>query len=126
MLVRSQIRPIILCGDIQKAFWQIQIRELERNSLRLHWIKNLHPNIVEINRFTRLVFGLIQSLFILEGTLKQYFQNYMNEHPIVVEKIQKDMYIDDLVSGSINLVEVENLKKKLIELFSKGGFNVYK
>ena len=88
--------------------------------------KNLHPNIVEINRFTRLVFGLIQSLFILEGTLKQYFQNYMNEHPIVVEKIQKDMYIDDLVSGSINLVEVENLKKKLIELFSKGGFNVYK
>ena len=26
-LVRSRMRPIILCRDIQKAFWQIRIRE---------------------------------------------------------------------------------------------------
>ena len=69
ILVRFRMRPIILCGDIQKAFWQIRIRELQRNSLRFHWIKNLDPNIVEINRFTRLVFGLTLSPFILEGTL---------------------------------------------------------
>ena len=75
--VRSRMRPIILCGDIQKSLWQIRIRELERNSLRFRWIKNLDPNIVEINRFIRLVFGLTQSPFILEGTRKQPFENYM-------------------------------------------------
>ena len=88
ILVRFRMRPIILCGDIQKAFWQIRIRELQRNSLRFHWIKNLDPNIVEINRFTRLVFGLTLSPFILEGTLKQHFQNYMNEYPIVIKKFR--------------------------------------
>ena len=117
------MRSIILCGDIQKAFWQIRIRVHERNSGRFQWIKNLDSNIVENNRFTRLVFGLTQSPFILEGTLKQHFQNYINEYPIVVEKIQKDIYVDDLVSGGINLVEIENLKRKSIELFSKTGFN---
>ena len=30
ILVRSQMRPIILCGIMQKDFKQIQIRELER------------------------------------------------------------------------------------------------
>ena len=50
----------------------------------------------------------------------------MNKYPIVVEKSQNDIYVDDLVSRGTNLVEVENLKKKSIELFSKGGFNVYK
>ena len=42
--------------------------------------------------------------------LKQHFQNYMNEYPIVVEKIQNDMYVNGLVPGGTNLVEVENLK----------------
>ena len=36
------------------------------------------------------------------------------------------MFVDDLVSGGTNLVEVENLNQKPIELFSKGGFNLHK
>ena len=71
------------------------------------------------------MFRLNQSPFILEGTLKQHFQNFMNEYPIVVEKIQ-NMYTDDLVSRGTNLVEVENLKQKSFELFSKRGFNLHK
>ena len=35
------------------------------------------------------------------------------------------MYVDDLLGGT-KLVEVENLKQKSIELFSKGGFNLHK
>ena len=62
---------ILLCGDIEKAFLQIRIRESERDVLRFHWVKN--SNIIKINRFTRVVFGLTQSPFILEGTLKEHF-----------------------------------------------------
>ena len=63
------------------------------------------------------MFGLTQSLFILEGTLKRHFLNYMNEYPIVDKKIRKDMYVDDLVSEGTNLFQVENLKQESIELF---------
>ena len=55
---------------------------------------------------------------------KEIFQNYMNEYPKAVEKL-KDTYVDYLLSGGTNLVEVEHLKKKSIELFSKGGFNLH-
>ena len=65
------MRPIILCGDIQKAFWQI--REPRRNSLRVHWIKNLHPNIVEIHRFTKLVFRLTQSTICITRYVEALF-----------------------------------------------------
>ena len=73
VLVRSRMRPILLCGDIQKAFSQMRFKELDRNSLRFHWIKNLDPNIVEIKTFSKLVFGLTQLSFILEGTLNKHF-----------------------------------------------------
>ena len=50
ILVRSRIRPIILCGYIQKAFWQIRIRKYERNSIELFskgWfnLQKWHSNI---------------------------------------------------------------------------------
>lgn len=42
------------------------------------------------------------------------------------KKIQNHMYADDLVSGGTIVDEVENLKQKSIEFFSKGGFDFHK
>ena len=36
------------------------------------------------------------------------------------------MYVDDLVSGSNTIEEVEVIKQKSIELFRKGGFTLHK
>ena len=126
ILIRSRFRPILLCGNIEKAFLQTGIRESKRDVLRFHWVKNSDPNVVEINRFTRLVFGLTQSPFILESTLKEHFQYYINEYPTLIEAISEDMYVDDLVSGSNTIEEVEVIKQKSIDLFRKGGFNLHK
>ena len=126
ILIRSRFRLILLCGDTEKAFLQIRIRECERDVLRFHWVKNSNPSVIEISRFTRLVFGLTQSPFILEGTLKKHFQYYIKKYPTLIEAISEDMYIDDLVSGSNTIEEVEVIKQKSIELFRKGGFNLHK
>ena len=111
------VYSILLWGDIEKAFLQIRIRESERDVLRFHWVKYSDPSIIEINKFTRLLFGLTQSPFILEGTLKEHFQCYINEYPTLIEAISEDMYEDDLVSGSNTIDEVEVIKQKSIELF---------
>ena len=63
----------------------IRIRQSERDMLRFHWVKNSDPFVIEINRFTRFVFGLTQSPFVLEGPLKEHFQYYFTEHPILTE-----------------------------------------
>ena len=104
-------------GDIEKAFLQIRIRESERDVLRFHWVKNSDPSVIEINRFTHLVFGLTQSPLMLKGTLKEHFQYYINEYPIIIEAILEDMHVDDLVSGSNTIKEVEVTKQKSFELF---------
>ena len=116
-LVRSRFTSTLLSGDIEKAFLQIRIQESERYVLRFHWVKNSDPSVIDINRFTRLVFSLTLSPFILEGTLKEHFQYYINEYPTVIEAISKDMYVDDLVSGSNTIEEVKVIKQKSIELF---------
>ena len=117
ILVRSRFKPILLCGDVEKAFLQIRIRECERNVLRFHLVNKCDPNRVEINRFTRLVFGMTQSPFILEATLKVHFLNYLSNYPKVIENISDDMYVDNLTSGGNTVGEVEILKQKCEDLF---------
>ena len=104
ILIRSRFRPILFCGDIEKDFLEIRIRESERDVLRVHWVKDSDPSVIEINRFTRPVFGLTQSPFTLEGALKEHFQYYINKYPTFIEAISEDTYVDDLVSGS-NTIE---------------------
>ena len=86
---------------------------------RFHWVKNSNPSVIERNRFTRLVFGLTQSPFILEGTLKEHFQYYINEYPILIEAISEDMYADDLVPSSNTIEEVEVIKQQSHRVISK-------
>ena len=122
ILIRSRFRPILLCGDIQKTFLQNKIWESDRDVLKFHWVKNSDPSVVEINRFTLFAAGPTQSPFILQGTLKEHFQYYINEYLTLIESISADMYVHDLVSGSI-IEEIEVIKQS-IELFRKGGFNL--
>ena len=36
ILIRTRFRPVVLCGDIEKAFLQIRIRKNERDCLGFH------------------------------------------------------------------------------------------
>ena len=126
ILIRSRFRPILLCGDTEKAFLQIRIRESQRDPLRFHWVSNLNLNRSEVNRFACLGFGLMQSPFILEGMLKEQFNNYKSVYPELIENTRNDMYVNDLVSGGNILREIEVMKQKSIELLTEGGFNLRK
>ena len=65
VLIRGRFNPIAITGDIKKAFLQVRIRPEERDALRLHWLKNIETKEVETLRFTRALFGLGPSPFLL-------------------------------------------------------------
>ena len=77
-------------------------------------------------RFTRLVFRLNQSPFILEGTLKSYFEKYENMYLDLIKKIRDVICVDYLVTGGEGLQEVEKIKSDSIEMFEKGDFKLHK
>ena len=120
ILTRSRFRSILLWGDIEKVFLQIVIWEPEKDVLRFHWVDSLESKNIEILRFTRLVFSLTQSPFILEGTLKKHFENYRDSFKELIKIIDNDMYVDDLVTGGNNLEEVK--ETKLSTTNQKRGF----
>ena len=73
------MRPVVLTGDIEQAFLQILIRKEHRDALRSHWITDKVTQQTTILRFTRAVFGLIQSPFLLGGTIECHIDRYQQK-----------------------------------------------
>ena len=70
ILLRFRLPKIALIGDLEKAFLNVEVKLKDRNLLKFLWIDDvdsLNPEIIKL-RFTRLVFGLVCSPFILNVT----------------------------------------------------------
>lgn len=93
--------------------------EREGDSLKFHWVENG-------TCVTRLVFGLNQSPFILEGMLMHILKTLDFLYLQFVEKIKDDMQVNDLVTGSKRVCEVERKRSDLIEPFERGGCRLHK
>ena len=76
VLVRNCFKPVALCADLKQAFLQVRIQEADGDALRFHWIKDKDPSKVEVLRFTRALLGLLQSPFLLGGTLKLHLERF--------------------------------------------------
>ena len=61
VLVCGRFHSVALAGNTCEAFLQVRIREGERDTLRLHWMRDLHSTQVQVFRFTRALFGLAPS-----------------------------------------------------------------
>jgi hypothetical protein len=55
---------------------------------------------IQTLRFTRALFGLTSSPFLLGGVIQQHLESWHPKHPAVVDEIDKSVYVDDLVSGA--------------------------
>ena len=65
-----------LTGDIEKAFLMVGMAEEDRDVLRFLWVDDINkpsPEIVVL-RFTRVVFGVSSSPFLLNATIKHHIE----------------------------------------------------
>ena len=117
---------MVVAGDICRAFLQVRIRETERDALRFHWIADKSAKQVETLRFTRVVFGLAPSPFLLNGVIQQHLENLLSTYPDAVNEIRKSLYVDDLLSGGPTIEKAKKLKGEATEIFADAKFKLHK
>ena len=128
ILIRFRCHKVALVGDIEKAFLMLQIQEPDRDVLRFLWvddISNPNPKII-ILRFTRVVFGVSSSPFLLNATVKHHMEQYRSVDPEFVQNFLESIYVDDLNTGEENDEQAFLLYKKSKLRLAEGGFNLRK
>ena len=77
-------------------------------------------------RFTRVVFGVSSSPFLLNATIKYHLEQFSETHPHLVPQLIQSAYVDDIVTGARSEDEPFNINSESRELFLRGGFNLRK
>ena len=126
VLVRGRFHPVVLAGDICKAFLQVRIRPEDRDVLRFHWLKEKNPQHVCTLRFTRALFGLVSSPFLLAGVLKHHLDTCREKYPKRVPEIEQELYVDDLLIGGTTVQQVYEKKRATMEIFNQASFQLHK
>ena len=128
VLLRFRLHKVVLIGDLEKAFLNIEVNPAERNLLRFLGVDDINspnPEVITL-RFTRLVFGLVCSPFILNVTLRNHLTRYENIDPEFVAAVVRALYVDDFASGENSVTKCFELYHKLKLRFREGGFNMRK
>ena len=93
--------------------------------LRFHWVKE-ETSEIEVLRFTRALFGLVQSPFLLGATLKRHLESLKERYPNEVAEIEKCLYVDDVITGGDTKEEVLDLKETTVAIFEEAKFELHK
>ena len=126
VLVRGRFHPVVFAADMRKAFLQVRVRGGERDALRFHWLRDLNSTDVIALRFTRAVFGLAPSPFLLGGIIDQSLKAWSHKLPQSVAEILRSLYVDDLISGNATITKAKELKSDAVQIFSDAGFHLHK
>uniref|UniRef100_A0A1I7TP05 Integrase catalytic domain-containing protein n=1 Tax=Caenorhabditis tropicalis TaxID=1561998 RepID=A0A1I7TP05_9PELO len=127
VLIRFRSGRTVLISDVEKAFLQIFLHEDDRDITRVIWLKDIHgpvtPKNMRAYRFTRVLFGLNVSPFILAATIIHHLKKY-GDDPIVKE-MPTNLYVDNLIiTTDEKMEEVIKIYKKIKTIFYEANMNI--
>ncbi|VDL78098.1 unnamed protein product [Nippostrongylus brasiliensis] len=127
ILLRFRAHKIAIISDVEKAFLQVHLHEIDRDATRCMWLKDvtLPPtadNIV-IYRFTRVTFGLNSSPFLLAATIDFHLDNVISDINMAAQ-IKENLYVDNLIIGAEASEEALNKYHTVKNIFNGLNMNL--
>ena len=128
ILLRFRTHKAALIADIEKASLMVSMSEKDRDALRFLWYDDVtkeHPE-VRVFRFTRVVFGVFLSPFLLNATISHHLNRFSTSQPQLVQILSRSTYVDDIVTGARNEDDGYKLYVESKKTLKSGGFNLRK
>ena len=126
-MLRFRSYPVAFIADIEKAFLMISVNPRDRDVLRFLWVKDTFSSDPEIIlRFTRVIFSVSASPFLLNATIRHHIEGYAASQPEIVSLLARSIYVDDVVCGADQEQEAHMVCASSKEILGQGCFNLRK
>ncbi|XP_070554690.1 uncharacterized protein [Ptychodera flava] len=123
ILLRFRVNQIAISSDIEKAFLNVSLADEDREYTKFFWLED--PDDPESNfvvhRFKVVLFGSTSSPFMLNAVIKTHLENQTCE---IADDLKRNIYVDNLLSGSNTTTEAEDYYRKSSDVMSDAGFNL--
>lgn len=123
ILIRFRQHRFVLSGDIQKCYRQIMLDESQRNLQLILW-RDDESKPIEVFQLNTVTYGTASAPFLSTRCLLQLSLECPD--PIIAEIIKKDLYMDDLLTGSDTVENLAYIRDKVTQVLNSACFPLHK
>lgn len=123
ILIRARQYKYLLTGDVEKMYRQVEVNPDDRNLQLILWREDesLPIKTMQLNTVT---YGTASASYLSTRCLWQVGDECTDE--LIKTIIQKDFYVDDLITGSNDEMELQYIQNSVATELNKGCFNLRK
>lgn len=125
IIMRWRTHRVCFVADIVQMYRQIRVREKDTEFQRILYRFNPTDEVQDYKMLT-VTFGTASAPYLAIRTLRQLAQDEKEEYPKASEIINRDFYMDDVLSGFSEESKAIEAQKELSEIMNKGGFTLQK
>ncbi|GBL94040.1 hypothetical protein AVEN_185016-1 [Araneus ventricosus] len=120
LLLRFRETPVAFTADVKSAFLQIELELPDRDFTHFFWTDYLNSEPYVLN-FTRVLFGLRSSPYLLAATLNHHFEKYKEQYPHTFDLLNSSVYVDDFIGGRNDVPDALRTTLECFQIFSDAG-----
>ena len=124
-ILSFRLQKYALTADISKMYRQFAIHKDDRKFQHILWRNNVNDRI-QIYELNTVTYGMASSPFLAIRSLFHIAATYQTQYPIGSDVLKTDLYVDDLLTGSETIHDLQRKKQDIIEILSKAGLELAK
>ncbi|XP_049301263.1 uncharacterized protein LOC125774934 [Anopheles funestus] len=125
IIVRFRSRAIALSADVEKMYRQIRHDDDDHRYLRIRYREDPTQPIQTFELQT-VTYGTASAPFLATRTLKQIAYDHQTLYPRAVNAVIHDFYVDDLLTGTEEVLDAIEMRKQISEMLNSAGFSLKK
>lgn len=125
LLINWRVYRYVFTADIEKMYRHIWLNEQQQHLQTIVWRSSSNEPLLEWQLCT-VTYGMKSAPYLAMRTLHQLAQDEKDNYPESVSALLNYFYMDDLVYGQNSIEDSKRIVAELIQLLSKGGFNLRK
>lgn len=120
--LRFRTYPVVVMGDIQKMYLQVQVREEDRKFQRALWFEG--DKIITLQSNT-LTFGQTPAPYLAIRCIQQLATEHKSTHPLGSQAIEKETYVDNVATGAHTISQAIQTREEVTKILANGCFRIH-
>lgn len=125
IVLRWRMHRFVFVSDIEKMFRQILVNEADHDLQRILWRSDSSKEFIDF-RLCTVTYGTACAPYLAIRVLKQLAADEKERYPNASRVLDRDCYVDDILSGADDVSTVLLLQTELIQLLNCGKFTLKK
>ncbi|GFY61944.1 integrase catalytic domain-containing protein [Trichonephila inaurata madagascariensis] len=128
ILLRLRLNVVAFTADMKQAFLQIMLNEEDRDVTKFLFLNDPfdESELPSVYQFTRVLFGISSSPFLLSATIKHHLKKYLEKYTDTVNFLNENIYVDNIIGSQLIVNQALTITLEATKIFEDASISLHK